>query len=87
MLIPDINKSTTYFSIENGKIRYGLSGLKGVGVNAINVMIDERNKNGEFKDLRNFVERLYDTGVVNKKSMESLKKSPLRMLVTFTHKP
>lgn len=72
VLIPDINKSTTYFSIENGKIRYGLSGLKGVGVNAINVMIDERNKNGEFKDLRNFVERLYDTGVVNKKSMESL---------------
>ena len=72
LLIPDINKSNVYFSIENGKIRYGLSGLKGVGVNAITVMIDERKKNGEYKNLRDFIERLQDTGVVNKKSMESL---------------
>ncbi len=72
VLIPDINKSNVYFSIDNGKIRYGLSGLKGVGVNAIKVMIDEREKNGEYKNLRDFIERLQETGVVNKKSMESL---------------
>ncbi len=72
VLPPSINKSKTYFSVENGKIRYGLSGLKGVGVGAIDVMIKEREKNGDFKDIFDFISRLYDTGVVNKKSLESL---------------
>lgn len=72
VLEPSINKSKTFFSVENGKIRYGLSGLKGVGVNAIDVMIKEREKNGEYKNLMDFVTRLYDTGVVNKKSLEGL---------------
>ncbi len=72
VLPPCINKSKTYFSVENGKIRYGLSGLKGVGVGAIDTMIKEREKNGEYKDIFDFISRLYNSGVVNKKSMESL---------------
>ena len=72
VLPPSINKSKTYFSVENGKIRYGLSGLKGVGVGAIDTMIKEREKNGEYKDIFDFISRLYNTGVVNKKSLESL---------------
>ena len=72
VLPPSVNKSKTYFSVENGKIRYGLSGFKGVGVNAIDIMIKEREKNGPYKDLFDFISRLYDTGVVNKKSLESL---------------
>ena len=72
VLPPNVNKSKTYFSVENGKIRYGLSGLKGVGVGAIDVMIKERDKNGEYKSLSDFISRLYDFGVINKKSIESL---------------
>lgn len=72
VLPPSINKSQTFFSVENGKIRYGLSGLKGVGIGAIDVMIKEREKNGEYKNLMDFTSRLYKSGVVNKKSMEGL---------------
>ena len=74
VLPPNINKSKTYFSVEDGKIRYGLSGLKGVGVNAIEVMIKEREDNGEFKDLYDFISRVMqvNASIINKKSMESL---------------
>ncbi len=72
VLPPNVNKSKTYFSVENGKIRYGLSGLKGVGVGAIDIMIKEREKNGEYKNLKDFISRLYSFGIINKKSIESL---------------
>lgn len=69
---PNINKSKTFFSVENGGIRYGLSGLKGVGVGAIDIIIQEREQNGEYKSLMDFIQRLSDSGVVNKKVIESL---------------
>ena len=74
VLPPNINKSQTYFSVESdNSIRYGLSGLKGVGIAAIDVIINER-KNGEFKDLHDFISRIMhiQPSLINKKSMESL---------------
>lgn len=68
---PDINKSKAYFSVENGGIRYGLSGLKGVGVGVIKIITDEREKNGEYKSFQDFINRS-DQQVLNKKCLESL---------------
>ena len=68
---PDINKSKAYFSVENGGMRYGLSGLKGVGVGVIQLIVDEREKNGPYKDFQDFISRS-DQQVLNKKCLESL---------------
>lgn len=68
---PDINKSKAFFSVENGGIRYGLSGLKGVGVGVIQIITDEREKNGEYKSFQDFINRS-DQQVLNKKCLESL---------------
>ena len=75
---PNINLSETMFSIENidglSAIRFGLSSLKNVGINSINKIIDERNKNGLFKSLEDFSKRM-DSSWMNKKVLESLVKS------------
>lgn len=68
---PDINKSKVYFSVENGGIRYGLSGLKGVGVGVIQLIVNEREKNGEYESFQDFITRS-DQQVLNKKCLESL---------------
>lgn len=58
ILPPDINKSETLFSGENeNDIRYSLSSLKGCGVAVMQNIVDERNKNGEFKDIFDFFKR------------------------------
>lgn len=74
VLLPDINKSQSLFSIENGKIRYGLGALKNVGVNAVETIIEERILNGEFKSIFDLCERL-DNKIFNKRQLESLIKS------------
>jgi len=75
---PNINFSEAMFSIENKNsktaIRFGLSSLKNVGINPINKIIDERNKNGVFKSLEDFSKRM-DSSWMNKKVLESLVKS------------
>ncbi len=68
---PDINKSKAFFSVENGGMRYGLSGLKGVGVAVIQLIVNEREKNGEYKSFQDFINRS-DQQVLNKKCLESL---------------
>lgn len=68
---PDINKSKVYFSVENGGIRYGLSGLKGVGIGVIQTIVNEREQNGEYKSFQDFITRS-DQTVLNKKCLESL---------------
>ena len=70
VLPPNINKSETFFSEDNGKIRYGLCALKGVGEAVCNEIIAERNKNGEFKDFVDFVERTIETSI-NKRCYEA----------------
>jgi DNA polymerase-3 subunit alpha len=68
---PDINNSKTYFTVENKGVRFGLVALKGVGINAINTIIEERNKNGNYKNFEDFLLRC-PAGVLNKRAVESL---------------
>ena len=74
ILKPDINKSYTKFTVQDGKIRFGLGSIKNVGVSAIETVIKERNKNGEFASFTDFCERI-QSGTVNKKCIECLIKA------------
>ncbi len=72
VLPPDINKSKTYFSVENNTgVRFGLAALKNVGVGAIEEIIAERNKNGEFKDFADFIMRC-NVKTLNKRMVENM---------------
>ncbi|MBP3463936.1 MAG: DNA polymerase III subunit alpha [Clostridia bacterium] len=74
ILKPDINKSFTKFTVQDGKIRFGLGSIKNVGVSAIETVIKEREENGEFKSFTDFCERI-QSGTVNKKCIECLIKA------------
>ena len=71
VLPPDINLSDTYFTVKNNQIRFGLAALKNVGVNVVDQIIAERKKNGNYKDLNDFINRL-DTALLNKRCVESM---------------
>lgn len=71
VLPPDINKSDTYFTVKDNKIRFGIAALKNVGVNVVDQIIAERKANGDFKDLNDFINRL-DTAYLNKRCVESM---------------
>lgn len=72
VLGPDVNESALNFTVNKaGEIRFGLGGIKGVGRGAVEAIIIERNKNGEFKDIFNFVERV-SLSACNRKTVESL---------------
>lgn len=69
---PDVNKSRLHFSVDSEQnIRFGLGGIKGLGENAVQAIMDERQANGEFKDIFDFVERV-NLQTVNKKNIECL---------------
>ncbi|MCD8178813.1 MAG: DNA polymerase III subunit alpha [Tannerellaceae bacterium] len=71
VLGPDVNESILKFSVnKQGDIRFGLGAVKGVGESAVLNIIEER-KNGPFKDIFDFVERVSLTSC-NKKNVESL---------------
>jgi DNA polymerase-3 subunit alpha len=72
VLGPDINESRKGFGVNSrGEIRFGLGGLKGVGEAAIESIIEERQKDGPYKDIFDFIKRI-NQRAVNKKSLESL---------------
>ena len=71
VLPPDINKSLTYFNVENKSIRFGLGGLKHVGTAVTDNIIKEREQNGLFKSFDDFISRAVQVGV-NKKAIECL---------------
>ncbi len=71
---PDVNKSILTFSVELNNIRYGLAAVKNVGRNFVKDLIEERQKNGEFKDFKDFCLRMVTYGSINKKAIESLVK-------------
>ena len=74
ILPPDINLSEGNFSVEGGDIRYGLSAIKGIGKPVQEAIVEEREKNGDYKTLKDFVERL--TGKeVNKRTIENFIKA------------
>ncbi len=73
-LKPDINYSQSLFSIEteeNKSIRFGLGAIKGVGIKSISSIIDERNQNGKFKNIIDFMNRVRND-VINKRQLEKL---------------
>ena len=67
ILPPDVNRGAYGFSVDNGAIRYGLSAIKSVGRPVINALVEEREANGEYRSLKDFIERL--TGTVNKRAI------------------
>ncbi|MHA8066339.1 DNA polymerase III subunit alpha [Aquirufa sp. ROCK2-A2] len=72
LLVPDVNESSRSFEVnKKGQIRFGMGAIKGVGEAAVEAIVEERNKNGEYKDIFDFVSRV-NIRQVNKKSMESL---------------
>ena len=72
VLGPDVNESILKFSVDKNKnIRFGLGAVKGVGEAAVQNIIEERRKNGPYKDIFDFVERVNLTAC-NKKNIESL---------------
>lgn len=71
VLPPDINKSLVGFSVEGDKVRVGLAAVKGVGEAIMQQMVDERARNGEYKDLYEFLNRLYEIRL-NARVLESL---------------
>ncbi|MBQ9612990.1 MAG: DNA polymerase III subunit alpha [Lachnospiraceae bacterium] len=76
LLPPDINEGEAGFSVSGGAIRYALTAVKGVGRPVINAIVEERNRNGKFKDLRDFLSRVSSSGIqVNKRVVESFIKA------------
>jgi DNA polymerase-3 subunit alpha len=72
VLSPDINESQMRFSSNKaGDIRFGLAAIKGVGEGAVNAIIAEREKNGPFKNIYDFCERV-NYSAVNRKCIENI---------------
>src|ERR1019366_5824605 len=72
VLGPDINESQKGFAVnKKGEIRFGFSGMKGVGEAALENIIEEREKHGAFSSIYHLIERV-NQRTVNKKSLESL---------------
>jgi DNA polymerase-3 subunit alpha len=72
VLGPDVNESIMKFSVNKaGDIRFGLGAVKGVGESAVINIIEERQRNGAFRDIFDFVERISLTAC-NKKSFEAM---------------
>ena len=71
VLNPDINESESRFTVnKNGEIRFGLGGIKGFGDNIVRAILADREENGPFADIYDFMERM--SGTVNRKAFESL---------------
>ena len=74
VLPPSVNESDKKFTVRDGKIRFGLLGVKNVGEGAIDAIIKAREEKGMPKDIFSFINGI-DTGLVNKKAVESLIKA------------
>ncbi len=72
VLGPDVNESLLHFTVNrNGNIRFGLGAIKGVGENAVLHLIEEREKNGPYRDIYDLAERT-NLNTLNKKMLESM---------------
>lgn len=71
---PDVNESDLDFSVVEGKIRFGLGAIKGVGEGAIESVLEARQKKGAFKSLYDFCERV-DLKRVNRRVLEAMIKA------------
>ncbi|HAH62433.1 MAG TPA: DNA polymerase III subunit alpha, partial [Treponema sp.] len=71
---PDVNRSDTIFDVVDGRIVFGLKGIKGMGEAAATGIVEEREKNGPYKDFMDFLDRV-DLKTVNKHAIEVLIKT------------
>jgi len=72
LLPPDVNSCAPNFTVnDDGAILYGLGAVKGVGVSALEVVVEEREKNGPFRDLFDFCKRV-DLRKLNRRLLEAL---------------
>jgi len=75
VLGPDVNESDLHFVVnKKGEIRFGMAAIKGVGESAVNAIIEEREKNGPFRNIFDFTKRI-NLRAVNKRAMEALAKA------------
>ncbi len=74
ILPPDINEGEAGFSVSGDSIRYGLAAIKSLGKGVIQNMVHEREKNGRYKNLKDFMERL-TSKEINKRTIENLIKA------------
>jgi DNA polymerase-3 subunit alpha len=71
VVFPNINRSEATFRAENGRIVYGLAGVKNVGLQAVEKLVEERDRNGAFKSLFDLCRRV-DSQMLNRRALESL---------------
>ena len=74
VLAPDINKSKAEFAPDENNIRFGLNSIKGIGLAVLEMLEEERAKNGEFESIADFAARV-NSKCLNKKTLESLIKA------------
>ncbi|MEM1035317.1 MAG: DNA polymerase III subunit alpha [Pseudomonadota bacterium] len=74
VIAPDVNASTADFDVRGDAVVYALGALKGVGPEAMKMVVAEREQNGDYKDLHDFADRV-DPRDVNKKCIEQLAKA------------
>ncbi len=74
ILPPDINEGESGFSVSGGAIRYGLSAIKSVGKSVVELIVAEREQNGMFHDMEDFIDRMSNKEV-NKRTLENFIKS------------
>ena len=76
VLPPEINESFTFFSVvpKKNQVRFGLSAIKNVGSNIVEIIVEERKKNGSYSSIQDFISRISSRDL-NKKSLESLIKA------------
>lgn len=75
ILPPDINRGYADFSVDEGKIRYGLAAIKNVGKSVIDSIVADREEFGVFKNLEDFISRISMKESLNKKVIENLIKA------------
>lgn len=71
IFLPDVNKSEGMFTEEEDGIRYAFCAIKGIGVRSMDYIVRERERNGQFKDIYDFLRRTNPLGL-NKKQLEGL---------------
>ena len=75
ILPPDVNAGEAGFSVTDGKIRYALTAIKGVGRPVIDSLVQERKERGPFTNLKDFITRMSDKKEMNKRAIENLIKA------------
>lgn len=75
ILPPDINRGVSGFSVDEGNIRYGLAAIKNVGKPVIEAIVSEREENGPYRGLKDFIERISLKEMLNKRSIENFIKA------------